>query len=372
MTVFFLFVFGFYFILLLLMLYGWEKAMGKTIPVAPLHSKQTLTVIIPFRNEENNLVQIIEDLSHQKPEVRNFEVLFIDDHSTDRSTAIVNEAIRRFSQFKLMSLPKGIEGKKQAIALGVEKSMGDIVVTSDADCHLHQGWLTSINSFFHSDQVMMVFGGVKIKENSSFFSKLQALEFASLIGSGAAMANLGIPTMCNGANLAFRKSAFYKVGGYDGNFSVASGDDEFLMRKIHKEFPGSIYFLNQPESVVSTNPQQSLGEFLHQRLRWAGKWRYNDSLSAKLLAVFILFFQFSFAALLIFLLAGMFNAKAALFLMGGKLVLEFIFVSKVCAFLTVRWRSFAFLLLQFSYPFYVVFIGIASNFVSPLWKERKI
>ncbi len=138
--------------------------------------------------------------------------------------------------------------------LGVEKAGGEIIVTTDADCRLPIHWLQSIATSFHEGNVKMVFGGVRIKEDKSFFSKLQALEFCSLIGTGGAMAGLGIPILCNGANLAFLRSAFLEVKGYDGNLDIPSGDDEFLMRKIDRRFPGSIRFQPSEDSVVETRP----------------------------------------------------------------------------------------------------------------------
>lgn len=218
----------------------------------------------------------------------------------------------------------------------------------------------------------MVSGGVKLDENGSFFSRLQTMEFSSLIGSGASTLTVGYPTMCNGANLSFLKSAFYEVDGYEGNFSISSGDDEFLMRKINAKFPRSICFLNNPESVVSTEAQQSLKDFFRQRLRWAGKWKRNSSAWTKLLAVYIFFFQISFIVVLGSLLTDKMDLKIAFFLIASKIVLEFIFLSKVCTFLKVKWRTIYFLLLQLIYPLYVIVIAIASNFISTSWKERKI
>jgi poly-beta-1,6-N-acetyl-D-glucosamine synthase len=372
MTVFFLFIFGLYFLLMLFLLYGWEKAMVNKLPEVRERITGRITVVIPFRNEEANIENSITDLVNQSYSSAFYEVVFVDDHSTDRSNSRVALKITSLPNFRLISLPAENEGKKKAITLGIEKSIGDIIVTTDADCRLSTNWLASINDQFQGDGIKMTFGGVKIAEKDSFFSKLQAMEFSSLIGSGAATLNLGYPSMCNGANLAFLKTAFIEVNGYEGNFNISSGDDEFLMRKIITKFPGSICFLHNPESVVSTLAQKSLKDFLYQRLRWAGKWKYNSSVSTKLLALYIFLSQLSFICVVGLTLMNKLDLKTAFFLIGGKIVFEFIFLSKICAFLGVKWRTLYFLLLQFIYPIYVVSIALASNFISPLWKERKI
>ncbi len=372
MTVFFLFIFGFYFLLMLVLLYGWEKAMVNRVFEGRHKITGKITVIIPFRNEEDNLENSIDDLVNQSYSSALYEVVFVDDHSTDRSSDRVALKIASLPNFKLISLPAENEGKKKAITLGIEKSIGDIIVTTDADCRLPMDWLASIADQFQNDGIKMTFGGVKIEEESSFFSKLQAIEFSSLIGSGAATLYLGYPSMCNGANLAFLKAAFIEVNGYEGNFSISSGDDEFLMRKINAKFPGSISFLNKAESIVTTKAQKSLKAFLYQRLRWAGKWKYNSSVVTKLLALYVFFFQLSFICVVVLTLTHKLDLKTAFFLVGGKIVFEFIFLSKVSSFLRIKGRTFYFLLLQFIYPVYVVSIALASNFISPLWKERKI
>src|SRR5213075_2078285 len=120
-------------------------------------------------------------------------------------------------------------------------------------------------------------GPVKLEEGNSLFGKMQVTEFASLIGTGAASIGFGMPNMCNGANLAFEKAAFVAVNGYAGNDKIASGDDEFLMHKIHSQFPGSVCFLKNPKAIVRTNVQQSLSGFLSQRIRWASKWKFYDN-----------------------------------------------------------------------------------------------
>ncbi len=372
MTVFFLFIFGLYFLLMLVLLYGWEKAMVNRVFEGRHKITGKITVVIPFRNEEDNLENSIDDLVNQSYSSALYEVVFVDDHSTDRSSDRVALKIASLPNFKLISLPAENEGKKKAITLGIEKSIGDIIVTTDADCRLPMDWLASIADQFQRDGIKMTFGGVKIEENDSFFSKLQTMEFISLIGSGASTLTIGYPSMCNGANLAFLKTAFYEVDGYEGNFSISSGDDEFLMRKINSKFPESICFLPNPESVVPTKAQKSLKDFLYQRLRWAGKWKYNSSAATQLLALYIFFFQLSFICVVVLTLTHKLDLKTAFFLVGGKIVFEFIFLSKVSAFLRVKWRTFYFLLLQLIYPVYVVSIAMASTFISSIWKERKI
>ncbi|HMI66080.1 MAG TPA: glycosyltransferase [Cyclobacteriaceae bacterium] len=399
MNLFFFLVFGFYFVVMLLLLTGWQQSLaGKSSLRPEAFSPRKITVVVPFRNEEACIANVIQDLIGQELPPEFVEVILVDDHSADRSSEIIFSCLpavaitnsrseggppivstsslgfggRGRTQFSYATLPEGREGKKQAIMLGVEQAGGEIIVITDADCRLPIHWLQSFATSFHDGNVKMVFGGVRITEGKSFFSKLQALEFCSLIGAGAAMAGLGIPLLCNGANLAFLRSAFLEVKGYDGNLDIASGDDEFLMRKIDRRFPGSIRFQPVGDSVVETRPMESLKAFVGQRLRWAGKWKHNGSQLSQFTAVFIFVFQTSFLVLWFAPLLNWISELLALFLIAGKMIFEFTFLFQVGTFLHVRPRLFHFLVLQFLYPFYVMYIGVASLFTSPLWKGRKV
>ena len=217
----------------------------------------------------------------------------------------------------------------------------------------------------------MVFGCVRMEANS-MFSSAQSLEFASLIGSGMAMASWKYPVMCNGANLAFRKSVFEEVGGYKGNLHIPSGDDEFLMRKILAVYPNGIKPVLNTQSVVATLPNNTLKEFFQQRIRWAGKWTANNSWLSRTLALFVFCFQLTTILLPLFVTFGWIDIQTFIILILSKASLEFLFLKRVTKFLSLRWDWVAFVLLQLIYPLYVVFIGVLSNFNSFEWKGRKL
>jgi poly-beta-1,6-N-acetyl-D-glucosamine synthase len=371
MTLYFLLLFAIYFALVLLLITGWQIALEKPEQKSIIQTYNKISIVIPFRNEENNLPKLLDGLLRQSYSSENFEVILVDDNSTDRSNLLVSPFCEGNSNFKLLLLGADQQGKKKALTLAVEAAMGEIIVTTDADCVVPKDWLAKINESFHSKRTMMAIGAVKIEPDSSFFSRLQAMEFSSLIGSSAATLSYGFPTMCNGANLAFRKSAFVEVGGYEGNLDIASGDDEFLMRKISKQFPKAISFIPESDGVVSTQAHQTLAEFINQRIRWAGKWKYNQSLSSKLLAIFIFVFQLSYLSLLLFLVVDWIPLKVGGLLMAIKFVLEFLFLYNIGVFLKLKWRWLPFFCLQFIYPLYVLWVAFGTEMSGFEWKGRK-
>ena len=178
--------------------------------------------------------------------------------------------------------------------------------------------------------------------------------------------------MCNGANLAFRKPVFEEVSGYQGSEHIASGDDEFFLRKVASHHPQGIRFNNQSVGVVETNASKSITDFFSQRIRWAGKWKAHGVGFSSALAFFI--FIFHTLTILLPVLAGLqfLSWTVALSLLIGKLLLEAVFLFPILRFCTRRFYPLIFLLLQFIYPFYVVCFGLAANFLRTEWKGRKI
>ncbi len=371
MTVFLILVFVFYFELTTLLIIGLNRAIKKKLASKPDIPYSYIAVIVAVKNEEANVATLIQSINAQNYPKKYFQVVLVDDHSNDRTPQAVLRAIAGLSNFKLITTGWGDSGKKKAITNGIDQTRAGLIVTTDADCIVPPNWLARINETFYYYNPKLVFGGVRIIDNGNFLSRLQLLEFSSLIASGAATHNFGKPSMCNAANLAFSKWYFEKVGGYEGNFEIASGDDEFLMRKILAHYPGSVVFMNHQDAIVSTQPQPSISEFINQRLRWASKLRYNTSWSTRVLAWYVILFQGSYLLLLGLALTNSISFQLSATLLGGKLLLEFIFLKKSTSFLQTKWSFTSFFTLQFLYPLYVVYVGIAANFISYRWKGNR-
>jgi len=328
----------------------------------------SLSVIIPVRNEEKNILPLLNDLERQDVTC---EIIVIDDHSEDDTLQIAKRFISTRHTVHVISATG--TGKKRVLAEAIGQAKGSVIVTTDGDCRVSPGWLAALRNSFIDGNVKMVFGGVKMMQHGAFFHDLQAIEFGSLIGTAAATASVGYPTMCNGANLAFRKAVFEEVGGYEGNAAIASGDDEFLMRKILRLYPRGIHFVAQREAVVSTQPNLTLRQFIQQRLRWAGKWRHNTSVHTVLLAVYIFVLQVltGMCLVLLFTTHGLLFLTAVLGLVLKGLV-EYVFLKQVCRYLKIKWNPPAFMILQIVYPFYVTGIGLVAHFIPQRWKGRTL
>ena len=360
-------LFGLYFILLILLMRGWRLAVQPLL-VSAEGPNEFATVVIAARNEENTLGKLLEDLDRQ--ETNNFEVIVVDDHSDDNTTGIV-KALATQVRYPLTLLNPGVlQGKKNSLSAGVAHAQGSMVIATDADCRVGEGWIATLRRCFENDDTKFVSGSVRIHRDSTLRTALQATEFVSLVGTGAAAIGSGYPVMCNGANMAFRKETFLEVNGYEGNLHIASGDDEFLMNKILARYPKGVMFCGNPEATVET-AAVSWKEFISQRIRWAGKWKGHGVSISAAIAIFVFSFHFS--------LLTLFPATVTAYhpiipgiLLVVKAILEYSFLSTVCRFLGLKWSWPAFGLLQVIYPLYAVIMGIAANVGSTTWKGRKI
>jgi cellulose synthase/poly-beta-1,6-N-acetylglucosamine synthase-like glycosyltransferase len=341
---------------------GWRKVLMKTMPDGSI--KSFISVVVPVRNEENNLPALVASLQLQT--YSSFEVLIVDDHSDESPTPCV--ANLGDDRFQVIG-SKG-HGKKAAITTGIEKSRGEIIVTTDADCRFHAQWLHIINIFFNDPALQLGFGAVTIRHEGFFLHHLQALELSSLITTGAALNGLGVASMCNGANLAFRKNVFFEVNGYTGNEHIASGDDEFLLRKVFTRYPAGVRFLNHPGGIVQTLPVNTVREFFHQRIRWAAKWKAHKEVATAALALCVFTFYLSIILLPVFILFDKVDGRLGTIFLVAKILCDAWLLLPASRFLNYRWNTTAFLVTEFLYPVYAVAVGLLSNFIKPEWKKR--
>ncbi len=355
----------------LLIIYYWLA--WKSIPdyVSTISLPQIkISIIIPARNEEENIGLLLQALQEQTYPSSLFEVIVVDDHSTDRTAAIVQQ----YPSVKLLQLKEdGINSyKKKAIETGIAAATGELIVTTDADCLPPKDWLKLIAAFKEEKQSVFIAAPVVINCNSSVVQIFQAMDFMVLQGITGAAVHKKKMSMCNGANLAYERKAFYEVNGFSGVDHIASGDDMLLMHKIWKQDPDKVHYLKSKEAIVSTQPMRTWKAFFNQRIRWASKATgYDDKrIIAVLLLVYL--FNLSFLALAI---AGFFCHLYWLYLAGlwiGKTLVEFPFFISLSNFFNKQWAIRLFFFFQPLHIFYTIISGLFGQFGKYEWKGRKV
>jgi len=357
-----------YILLLTSLIIGWkrinkfEKGSENPFPIF-------ISVIISAKNEENNISQTLNSLLHQTLNSNSFEVLIIDDFSSDNTNNIIKEFCKQQSSFQLLSLNEH-KGKKFALDYGIKKAKGELIVTTDADCEFQAEWLQTIKDYYISSNAKMIIAPVLIK-SKSWFEHMQALDFFSLMVSGAAATGIKRPIMNNGANLAFSKEAYLGLND-PTNKKVSSGDDIFLLLKMKEEYPSKIHFLKSEKATVYTKPKESFTAYINQRKRWASKSKHYRDFDIIYTAVAVLLTN---ALLLAVLVSGIFYTNLLfifLSLFTFKSIFDFTFLYETTHFFQQKPILKYFLLVQFANVFLIPFLAFSGIFTKTKWKGKMI
>ncbi len=358
-----------YMVLMLFLRLGWKK-----IGVFVLESKEfktSVSVLIAARNEEANIDKTISDILSQDYPSELFQLIVVDDHSTDRTAEIVQAYASR--GVKLIRLNDGHilnSYKKKAISEAIKFSNAELIVASDADCRMGPQWLSTIVSLYESGDYKLISSPVAYFQERNSFEKAQSLEFLFLIGLGAAGFGNKIPSTCNGANLAYRRDVFWELKGFQGIDDLASGDDELFLHKVAQAYPEKVTFCKSIEATVYTHAKSSLKGFIQQRKRWASKsTRYKEK-RIVLLGVFAWLYNLLF---IFNAIAGFFNPvfwQIGLFSLIFKILVELLFMVPLCNFSGRRELLRYLPVISIIHIFYLIFIGIAGNSGKYNWKGR--
>lgn len=333
------------------------------------------SVIVAVRNEKENIGSLLQDLMRQDIPTKLYEIIIVDDASGDGTQDEMRLFRKEFPGVdkNLIYIMNEGSGKKAAIETGIRIAGGELIVTTDGDCRVGRSWLKSLLSYYRAHKPVMISGPVKISPYNNILEAFQSLEIQSLVATGAGAVRMGRPIMCNGANLAYTKAAFAEVGGYEGDKAYASGDDIFLLHKIHRRYgSGSVHFIKSPGAMVTTSPERSPVAFLNQRFRWVSKSRGYTSFAIIFTAFTVLLFNACI------LTAGIMSfsvpSRIALFLtlFGVKLMADFPVLYSITKLYDQKKLMYAYPLFQVIYIPYTVFTGFLGNMLQFSWKGRKL
>ena len=357
-----------YALLVLWCCYAWCR-----IPVyhgETIKSAIPISIIIPARNEEENISHLLEAIEEQSYPSGLIEVIVVDDQSTDQTAAIVSS----FPHVKLLRLSSDIQQshKKRAIEFGIANASHEWILTTDADCIPPVNWVAQIAAFAAEKDPVLIVAPVRMEDHDTVSSFFQTMDFMVLQTITGAMVHRRIMSMCNGANLAYRKSVFHEVGGFSGIDHIASGDDMLLMHKIRKQYPHRIHYLKSKEAIIDTLPQPGWRSFFRQRIRWASKaGNYEDkSIMPVLLLVYL--FNAAFPTLLI---GGFYNPVYWHWLgyaWLGKTIVEWPLFIAAAVFFNRKYTISLFPLFQPLHIAYTLISGLLGQIGHYEWKGRRV
>jgi cellulose synthase/poly-beta-1,6-N-acetylglucosamine synthase-like glycosyltransferase len=366
----------FYLILQYSYVRNWESVLVTNISHAEPYT--FVSIIIPARNEENNIVSLLDSIIANNYTRELYEIIVIDDFSEDNTYEyVINTQITNLSIFHLKDLlPKDAfteAYKKRAIEAAVHIAKGELIITTDADCTVGKDWLRSLVSIYEREKCELIVAPVIYKPSNNFFEEFQALDFLGMIAITFASIRMRMYNMANGANFAFSKSAFLKVGGYKGIDHKASGDDMLLVYKIANAFQGKVGIAKSVDSVVYSSPMPDLHSFLQQRYRWTSKASdYQDKRITLILAGVYLFV----VSILLNFIGSIFYKYSLCILFLFQIVIktfsDYILLNSAANFFDRKYWMRNFVYKEMAHILYIIFVGTIGNFVKYNWKGRKL
>lgn len=328
--------------------------------------KTSFTIVVPFRNEKENLPNLLHSISLLNYPKELVEIILVDDDSNDSWK--MEDGRWKLEIRLIKNERKSNSPKKDAIETAIEIAKNDWIITTDADCLIQKDWLTTFDQYIQENEVEMLASGVCYVPKSGFLSAFQNLDFLSLQGATIGSFGINQPFMCNGANFAYSKHFFKELKGFQGNETIASGDDVFLLQKAVSVTPIKVGFLLAKESIVATKPTENWTELFQQRVRWASKSTGYSSFYGKLLALVV--FGGNLAWILSFLLwlTSILDQNIFMLFFALKFLIDFILIYKTANFLESKLQYV--LASSLLYPFFCVSVAVYSLFGNYSWKGR--
>ena len=327
-------------------------------------SKPFVSVVIAARNEEAALADCLQALTIQSYPEALYEVIIVNDSSTDRTQDICDQFHRQHSSFQSISaavLPS-YPGKTGALIQGIEQSKGEIILITDADCTVPPTWIES--TVLRYAPTVGIVGGMTIQKAERPFGGMQSLDWAYLLGIASSSAALGTPLSTIGNNLSFRRIAYDSVGGYRAlPFSIT--EDYSLFQAVINTGRWEYLYPLDPAVLVSSRPCARWIDLIRQKHRWA-----KGGLKMRPVGYLVMAVGFAYhASLAALLFTGSF--LLASILLACKFIADYFFLHRILSSLQQRqelrwfiWFELYFLLYVVVLPF-IVFLG-----GKVLWKER--
>jgi cellulose synthase/poly-beta-1,6-N-acetylglucosamine synthase-like glycosyltransferase len=361
----------FYLVILLWLRLGLQHV--EKMPKSPNHDFPTVALIVCARNEEQRLPRLLQALAQQIYPADKLEICLVDDRSTDRT----GELIAAFAAAHENVIPLRIENtlpnfapKKRAIDTAIRRTTGEIILLTDADAEPGPLWIQEMARAF-TPETVMVCGYSPYWPRATFWQKILALEYFSHPAVAAGGAGQGRPLTCTGSNLAYRRDAYFRIGGFDGIAHWISGDDDLLLHKMRAVRVGKIQYAAHPATHTPVRPPNSWREFQSQRTRYASKSLHYEPLLTLSLALFFLLNLLIGAGLFSILIAGWNFFISTLLVISVKAIGEFFYLRRAAKIFGEKKISAVFPLAALLHPFYVIYFAARGQFARFYWRGEK-
>jgi len=372
-----------YIVLLICFIYAtlillYKIAWNKISKNKEVNNNDKISVVVACRNEEKNIKNLIKDVMNQNFDKERFQLIIVDDHSEDKTLEILHKESEKWKNLHIICMNDDEIGKKNAIRKGVRFTKGDVILCTDADCKIQENWIKTMLSNFTNKHIKFVAGPVKYSSEDNFLNKFQSLELISLVSSGAAAIQRKKSTICNGANLAFRRKEYNEIPL--DVFHDFSTDDVSLLNYFKNHYKDGILFSRDLDSIVETNSNSDLISQFKQKLRWISNSKNIRDWQSFYVASVVFLMNSLISILLVLSLWSIFSGYEEIYIIlinlfvavFIKYVTDYLFLKEVLDFF--RRKDLLIYLLPFEIinAIYTVVIVTLSLVYSPKWKGRRL
>ncbi|GAB5416207.1 MAG: glycosyltransferase [Crocinitomicaceae bacterium] len=359
----FLYVYGVFFAMIALLGFGMQRNKERGYNTGTKISLEEVTVLIPFRNEEENLPKLLESIQSLKQLPKRF--VFIDDHSEDDSASLVN-AVSDKLPITLIDLDGNSQGKKFALSEGAKQVATEFTLTWDADVVVAPNYFEGIASLSEADMYVLP----ALFSSKSFLQSLFTFDVVVANSVNAGLAGWRRPIFASGANLLYRTSSYQQFDSLKDHGHISSGDDTFLLRDFLRN-KADIRVLTNPNVAIETNAPATFREYISQRLRWVSKTNALGDYLNTFIALKQLLLMLAFIGLIVWTVANSFWFGLG-YLLLCKLITDFLVFSAY--FKQVKQAKLLLMLpiAELWFPIYSIFLALLIPFYKPKWKGRTV
>ncbi len=335
--------------------------LKKTPIIRNYQSEVKISIIVAAKNEETNIATLIDSLQKQKFSMDNFEIIIVDDNSTDSTFETAKNFSTEHNNIKVIKAENKIyKGKRGALQVGIDKSEYDYILITDADCIASKYFVKSYSNRF-SENYDFVFGVSPILQENNLVNKIACFDNLWVHILTFSFANIGLPYSAAARSFGFSKVSFNKISGYKYTIDTLSGDDDLLLREAvkNKLRIGTIF---NEDAFVFTVAEKTLSQFINQKSRHTSTSGYYSKLVKIMLVVW--------HSLNIFMISSpllVFTNFNFIYLFITKLIADIFIIKFLMKKFSYKFTIMEIITLQIIYEFLLIIFFIKSFSMRDKW-----
>ena len=327
-----------------------------------IYNFENISIIIAAKNESENIEKLIGHLKNLEYPAEKFEVILVDDNSTDHTFDLIKELIISLPNFRVLTTNiSHLSGKRDALALGIQNANYPLIMITDADCCPDSNWLKSFSEKFKQGYEMVV-GVAPFYQAKNLVNRISCFENFKNSSLSFAMWSLGLPYTATARSFGFTKKVFETIGGYSNTKDTKSGDDDLLLREAIKK-KIKIGVVIDVNSFVYSKTKDIFRDYLQQKARHTQTSFYYLKIHKLILGfwhLLNLFFLFSPVLMIFNPLFGI--------LLPSKLIIDLLVTIATQKRFSYNFSIVNIIYLQIFYEVFLIIHFLNARFTEIKWK----